>query len=128
MLRLCKKCKQTKEISLFANCGVTKGIQYYAHLCSECKNYATRERNWNRMGIVGATLQLFEERLKQQAYKCAICSCDISISATLDHCHVSGNVRGILCNKCNAGLGMFNDELEHIRKAVLYLEKWKINA
>jgi hypothetical protein len=40
-----------------------------------------------------------------------------------DHCHVSGLVRGILCRKCNAGLGLFLDNPGNIRRAARYLSK-----
>ena len=39
----------------------------------------------------------------------------------LDHCHESGIIRGVLCVKCNAGLGMFNDDIESLTNAISYL-------
>ncbi len=39
-----------------------------------------------------------------------------------DHDHETGEVRGLLCNRCNAGLGMFEDSLEGLQRAVVYLK------
>ena len=46
----------------------------------------------------------------EQLGQCAICRCDISTGKDchIDHCHDTDIVRGLLCNKCNNGLGMFN--------------------
>lgn len=40
----------------------------------------------------------------------------------IDHCHKTGNIRGILCSKCNTGLGMFRDSPELLIKASMYLQ------
>jgi hypothetical protein len=41
----------------------------------------------------------------------------------LDHCHISGEFRGWLCNRCNRGLGFFDDSIEGLMNAVRYLER-----
>ena len=41
----------------------------------------------------------------------------------IDHCHKTGKVRGLLCNNCNAGLGLFHDNIEILQKAIDYLNK-----
>jgi len=41
----------------------------------------------------------------------------------LDHCHVSGEFRGWLCDRCNAGVGMLGDSIDGLMNAVRYLER-----
>lgn len=60
--------------------------------------------------------------------KCKLCSRELSLinntpdRAVVDHCHSSGNIRGILCNECNRGLGYFRDNPEALAKASLYIK------
>lgn len=41
----------------------------------------------------------------------------------IDHCHESGEVRGLLCTRCNVGLGYFKDEQRRLKNAIAYLER-----
>ena len=53
---------------------------------------------------------------------CAICGQKPSASALhYDHDHETGEFRGWLCFRCNAGLGMFEDNVEYLAKAIAYL-------
>ena len=40
----------------------------------------------------------------------------------IDHSHKNEKIRGILCNWCNTALGNFHDNIELLKKAILYLE------
>lgn len=42
-------------------------------------------------------------------------------SVAIDHDHVTGNIRGLLCNGCNKGLGLFKDDVNILQKAKEYL-------
>lgn len=73
----------------------------------------------------GLTLEQFEILFKQQRGLCAICEKPEPPIRRLavDHSHTTGVVRGLLCNKCNRGLGYFKDSCDLLSKAVIYLAK-----
>lgn len=53
---------------------------------------------------------------------CSICNTLLSKSEKyIDHCHLTQKVRGVLCNKCNTGLGMFKDSILLLQNAIQYL-------
>ena len=64
------------------------------------------------------------EHLKSlQNYQCAICQ--RSAPLVIDHCHITGLRRGLLCRNCNLGLGQFRDNLASLERAMEYL---KVNS
>ena len=75
-------------------------------------------------------LNKYNSLLSEQQGVCAICKkeCVSGRRLAIDHNHDTGEVRGLLCCKCNRGLGNLNDDLELLRQAVLYLERYSINS
>jgi hypothetical protein len=75
----------------------------------------------------GITFEETEKILENQDGKCAICSDSISFDgaagAHLDHNDFG--IRGVLCAKCNKGLGLFNDNINNLLNAINYLKKKK---
>jgi hypothetical protein len=65
------------------------------------------------------TLSQYQDRLKFQNNQCPICHSDNPTN--IDHDHITGKVRGILCSKCNTGLGCFRDNPEFLENAKIYL-------
>jgi hypothetical protein len=68
----------------------------------------------------------FESMLEEQQNKCAICGLEFhdeskSTRPHIDHCHNSGDVRGLLCSLCNVGLGHFKDDPQILQSAIQYL-------
>ena len=76
----------------------------------------------------GITLDDYDRMLAEQNGVCKICSqeCDHpqrvnSRTLSIDHCHTTGKVRGLLCNKCNSLLGWARDDISILQKAIEYL-------
>ena len=60
-----------------------------------------------------------------EKYRCAICGNEGNgkwKKLCVDHCHTNLKVRGLLCNKCNTGIGYFKDSPELLNKAIQYIE------
>jgi predicted nucleic acid-binding Zn ribbon protein len=72
----------------------------------------------------GLTREQLDELLAQHRV-CAVCETDDwgPKGPQVDHDHASGRVRGILCYRCNVGLGFFADDVERLRAAIEYLER-----
>ena len=68
--------------------------------------------------------------LSAQNELCAICNGEgflmdpsHKVKLVVDHCHTSGKVRGLLCHNCNRALGLLQDDIGSIQRALKYLEK-----
>lgn len=63
--------------------------------------------------------------LEEQGERCGVCQIEFGDSRDykVDHCHETGKVRGLLCLKCNLGLGMFRDSSQLLQRAARYLTK-----
>lgn len=68
------------------------------------------------------TLEAFTGLKAAQGGQCAINGCS-SEAAHVDHDHVTGNVRGILCFRCNIGIGHLGDDLAGVQAAAEYLSR-----
>ncbi len=67
----------------------------------------------------GLTLELYASMIEAQEGKCAICQQGSNKRLAVDHDHVTGRVRGLLCWKCNGALGILGED--HLRAALDYL-------
>ena len=70
------------------------------------------------------SLAELEAAIDASGGKCMICQSNgDGRKLTLDHCHNSGKLRGVLCSKCNTGLGMFSDRQDLLLSAIAYLKR-----
>lgn len=71
----------------------------------------------------GLTPTSYSRLLDYQLGGCAICGREPTKRRRLavDHNHRSGKVRGLLCTRCNVGLGLFDESIERLLEAVSYL-------
>jgi hypothetical protein len=69
----------------------------------------------------------YDAMLSKQNGACAICAVELvkGSKTHIDHCHTTGKVRGLLCTKCNMGIGHFNDDPAVLRAAAGYVEAHK---
>ena len=125
-------------------CGVEKPLSQmrpdYRYICLECfsqignewrkknpEQSARHKRNSHLLKRFGITLKEAEELLARQDGVCAICHLPITdqrgYAAHIDHDHESGAVRGILCLRCNVGLGSFKDDISRLEAAIEYLRR-----
>ena len=76
----------------------------------------------------GLTEQELRDMMDKQKGCCAICNISLPLGIishrcfSVDHCHSTSQVRGLLCFKCNSGLGSYNDSVVLLNKAIQYLE------
>lgn len=88
-----------------------------------------KSRAYRLKSDFGLTRAQYEEMLESQGGVCAICGDpetrmrnDAVQELCVDHCHVSGSIRGLLCGHCNQGLGHFRDIPDRMRAAADYIE------
>jgi len=103
------------------------------------ERYRSKNRRWKKEnpekiqahGLkrrYGITTQTYNNMLSLQKGCCAICgkeSCSTGNNFCVDHCHKTGKIRGLLCRKCNVGIGQLLDSPSLLRKAAEYLEHFK---
>ena len=75
--------------------------------------------------VYGITKEQYQNMLQQQNFCCAICSSSVETqrdkTLSVDHCHTTGKIRGLLCHFCNTGIGLFKDDQQNLMKAYNYL-------
>lgn len=69
----------------------------------------------------------FSRKMIEQGGRCAICG-RIPKRLVVDHDHTDESLRGLLCSVCNTGIGMLQDDVVILRKALAYLEQYDVPA
>ena len=145
----CSRCGITKPVDRFYNdCtqkdGKTRRCQDCAKVVSKTwretdsgrarEKWRAASRKYDRgTGLFrkyGIDDSDYERILKSQGGRCAVCKVLAENSKgrnpgrlVVDHDHVSGLVRGLICSPCNTGLGLLGDDPLKLEAAVLYLKK-----
>ena len=73
----------------------------------------------------GLTVTEYGMLAESQGNACAVCRevCPTGRRLAVDHCHTTGNIRGLLCQGCNTGIGKFRDSPERLIAAARYLQE-----
>lgn len=86
--------------------------------CPQCLEY--KKLNL-KFGDSQRYKDIYSDLFEKQLGFCAICKKEL-IRPVMDHCHKTLEVRGLLCGRCNVGLGYFSDDAELILKAAQYIK------
>jgi len=141
--RICVKCGEVKSVEEFYSAR-RKVDNYVPRITTECKTCSRKNRKehytQNREKVLanrrfrsyGLSKDEYNEMLDNQGGSCAICKrkewvrasiTDNVMALAVDHCHDTGNVRGLLCRACNLAIGYFEDNIESLDEAIKYLEQ-----
>jgi len=128
----CKSCDMSKKITAF---GVdrhqARGRKYE---CKECVNKKRRGRyqNQNRAqhlkNAYGISEDEYRAILSAQGGCCAICLNVDKGNLSVDHDHVTNEIRGLLCKKCNCAIGLLYDDPQRIDRAAKYIRGFSVCA
>lgn len=130
----CPRCTETKPSDQFglrpngrwlkSHCKPCAAIlaKQKRRLTPEAQSAANRRAKLKRYGI---TEDEYEQMSQAQSGACAICK-QIPIKRPLfvDHDHRTGQARGLLCDLCNAGIGMLGDSVDRMLVAIEYLNAY----
>ena len=99
--------------------------RWCSKLCSRKSETARLEaRDKKLRDRYGITIADYQEIYQKQSGLCVICDEDLSNStrmAPVDHDHVTGKIRGLLCKFCNRGIGLFKDNPKLLEAAASYI-------
>jgi nitrate/TMAO reductase-like tetraheme cytochrome c subunit len=123
--KVCRECEREYTRVWYSKCDKKK-------LVRDRREYQTNYRIAHRTEIqdsylkrrFGISRKEVNRMARKQNGECAICKKafnEIKQSRQVDHDHVTGKVRGILCHKCNRGLGLFNDNPGTLLAAASYV-------
>jgi NAD-dependent dihydropyrimidine dehydrogenase PreA subunit len=137
--KACTKCGEIKPAEgFYASVKTRSGLTSWCRECTKAKT-RSRGRDTERTYLLkkyGLTPERYADILQAQGGRCAICGIpqgETKRSFAVDHdhscCPADGScgrcVRGLLCVKCNLGLGSFGDNIASLRSATDYLESYR---
>lgn len=110
---MCKTCRCARTASWQENQKTTNPLQY-----------TRRRKSNNYKSKYGHTLVELESLANSQGNICPICKTPLT-TMFIDHDHITGKVRNVLCHNCNVGLGHFKESVLNLQSAIEYLERHK---
>jgi hypothetical protein len=135
----CTRCTELRTLDQFDQ----KPSGAYQSWCNPCRYAYNREKyktnpnkrqdklNGNLKQMYGITLEQYNALLVAQGGVCAICKQAETWVDTrtqevarlrVDHCHVTGKVRALLCSKCNSVIGVLETNLDQIDMYLHYIQ------
>lgn len=127
----CKKCVLQRQKEKYLNDSTFRERRAAENTARQKAN-PERCRDATRKCRYGITRQQYDMLLESQNGVCAICTnpetkkikgkvCNLHV----DHDHETNEIRGLLCGKCNLGIGAFNDDVHIMQRAIEYILRYK---
>ncbi len=120
---ICKRSLEATRVNFYEALTCRDGLigqcnkSYIAHR----SDYRVIKKTHSGKGY-NITVQEYDQMEKKQGGLCAICGQMDRRRLSIDHCHTTGEIRGLLCSNCNTGLGFFKDDRDTLAKAITYLK------
>lgn len=125
---ICKRIKEYRKNN--PNCENKEKRNLRSKRYRNKNSFKSRSSIWRNRGIK-ITEEEYNNIYKEQKGCCAICGVpeqDTGIKLCLDHNHNNGEVRGLLCRRCNSAIGMLEidnkDVIYLLLKSVEYIKKY----
>ena len=128
--KVCSKCHEEKDASEFNKRLIAKdGLGFWCKDCVGDHNNSPAARSsqlkWQLKKRFDINVETYDIMFDKQEGRCAICSRrqdELKQRLTVDHNHVTGKIRGLLCFDCNTSLGHFREDITLLEKAIVYLQ------
>ena len=123
----------TKDTKQCISCALQRPLTDFHSKSSRCKpcrskanskKYYEQDRGNYLKRKYGITSEEYDTMYSEQEGCCAICGIhqsELKIRFCVDHDHDTGQVRGLLCNNCNNGIGKLKDNYDLLLRAADYL-------
>lgn len=85
------------------------------------EKYRKYARNHHLTKTYNITQEEYVKLVEKQKNKCLVCK-EVQKQFHIDHCHKTGKIRGLLCGKCNRGIGMLKEDPKILLSAINYLK------
>jgi hypothetical protein len=130
-VKTCAKCRVEKSVEDFHRSSSSRdGTQYNCKTCNKARlstpENIERRKQYAWLACLkkfGITEDDYNEMFERQFGLCAICrKPENDIKLAVDHCHETGKVRGLLCKRCNMGIGLLGDNPDTLISAAMYLK------
>ena len=151
-MKQCSVCKKLKVLPMFyktSPANVARGKAPYRPECRQCSN-GKHQTYWQRTKpernakqkeyykkvkthygeyalkrLYGFEVGFYNKMLKAQGGVCKVCKASHEENGRrfdVDHCHKTGRIRGLLCIRCNRGIGLLRDSVEVLKAAIKHIE------
>ena len=128
--KLCRKCKIRKSVERF--CKNKRMVDGFDRICRSCKSKANKKyypkgksghKDARLQRMYGISLDDFNDMYEEQRGVCKLCGAEGKTKGlSVDHCHKTGRVRGLLCISCNTFLGKIESNPSLLSNITGYLK------